>query len=106
MGKTLTAESVAIRANKPLFAVGVTDVGVDPEKVQVNLERMFELAGTWEAVLLMQVDIRLPSLSVLIQLYSDEADVFLDSRASKGGQTDLRRNALVSGKSTFSGRVH
>lgn len=53
MGKTLTAESIAMRARKPLFAVGVTDVGVDPEKVQVNLERMFDLAGTWEAVLLM-----------------------------------------------------
>ncbi|KAA6410582.1 MAG: hypothetical protein FRX48_06004 [Lasallia pustulata] len=78
VGKTLTAESVALRANKPLFAVGVTDVGVDPEKVQINLERMFDLAATWEAVLLI-----------------DEADVFLDSRASKG-QTDLRRNALVS----------
>lgn len=62
VGKTLTAESVAIRANKPLFAVGVTDVGVDPEKVQVNLERMFELAGTWEAVLLMQVDYPTPEL--------------------------------------------
>lgn len=53
VGKTLTAESIAMRAGKPLFAVGVTDVGVDPEKVQVNLERMFDLAGTWEAVLLM-----------------------------------------------------
>lgn len=63
VGKTLTAESVAIRANKPLFAVGVTDVGVDPEKVQVNLERMFELAGTWEAVLLMQVDYPTPELT-------------------------------------------
>lgn len=42
-----------MRAGKPLFAVGVTDVGVDPEKVQVNLERTFDLAGTWEAVLLM-----------------------------------------------------
>ncbi|KAI9845158.1 MAG: hypothetical protein M1837_005043 [Sclerophora amabilis] len=79
VGKTLTAESVAIRAGKPLFAVGVTDVGVDPEKVQVNLERLFDLASSWEAVLLI-----------------DEADVFLDSRAGKGGQTDLRRNALVS----------
>lgn len=42
-----------MRAGKPLFSVGVTDVGVDPEKVQVNLERLFDLAGTWEAVLLM-----------------------------------------------------
>ncbi|MCJ1244500.1 hypothetical protein MMC30_001698 [Trapelia coarctata] len=75
----LHAEHIAMRARKPLFAVGVTDVGVVPEKVQVNLERMFDLAGTWEAVLLI-----------------DEADVFLDSRAGKGGQTDIRRNALVS----------
>jgi len=58
--------------------VGVTDIGMDPETVQVNLERMFDLAGIWEAVLLI-----------------DEADVFLDARG-KGNQTDLRRNGLVS----------
>ena len=62
VGKTLTAESVAIRANKPLFAVGVTDVGVDPEKVQINLERMFDLADTWEAVLLMCANLQVHNL--------------------------------------------
>lgn len=53
VGKTLTAESIAMRANKPLFAVGVADIGLDPEKVQVNLERLFDLGRVWEAVLLM-----------------------------------------------------
>jgi len=41
-----------------------------------NLEKMFALAGSWEAVLLV-----------------DEADVFLESRTSEG---DANRNALVS----------
>ena len=32
--------------------------------------------------------------------------MFLDSRASKGGQTDLRRNALVSGITNLFGLIH
>jgi hypothetical protein len=60
----LTAESIAQHAGKPLFAVGVTDIGMDPETVQVNLERMFDLAGTWEAVLLIYVPIVLVELSI------------------------------------------
>jgi hypothetical protein len=40
-------------AGKPLFAVGVSDVGVEAQKVESNLERMFNLASQWEAVLLM-----------------------------------------------------
>jgi hypothetical protein len=38
---------------KPLFSVGVADIGTKAEDVEKNLHRLFELAGTWEAVLLM-----------------------------------------------------
>ncbi|KAF2086542.1 P-loop containing nucleoside triphosphate hydrolase protein, partial [Saccharata proteae CBS 121410] len=78
VGKTLTAESVAILARKPLFSVGVSDIGTEGSKVEENLQKIFDLAGLWEAVLLF-----------------DEADVFLESRG-RSGDTDLRRNAMVS----------
>lgn len=52
VGKTLTAESVASLAGKPLFAVSPSDIGLDPADVEHNLESLFELAARWRAVLL------------------------------------------------------
>ncbi|KAF2645288.1 P-loop containing nucleoside triphosphate hydrolase protein [Massarina eburnea CBS 473.64] len=77
VGKTLTAESVALMAGKPLLSVGVSDVGIEGEKVEANLQKVFDLAGKWEAVLLF-----------------DEADVFLEARGE--GDNDIKRNAMVS----------
>ncbi|KAI0197648.1 hypothetical protein F4808DRAFT_438237 [Astrocystis sublimbata] len=77
VGKTLTAESVAQMTSKPLLSVGVSDIGIEGDKVEMNLQKVFALAGLWEAVLLF-----------------DEADVFLESRGE--GDNDLRRNAMVS----------
>ncbi|KAK6074954.1 ATPase [Seiridium cupressi] len=77
VGKTLTAESVALLAGKPLFSVGVADIGIDGDRVETNLQKVFDLAGLWEAVLLF-----------------DEADVFLEARDSRG--SDIRRNTIVS----------
>ncbi|KAI8629481.1 hypothetical protein F5Y19DRAFT_83527 [Xylariaceae sp. FL1651] len=77
VGKTLTAESVAQMTSKPLLSVGVSDIGIEGDKVEMNLQKIFALAGLWEAVLLF-----------------DEADVFLEARGE--GDNDLRRNAMVS----------
>jgi hypothetical protein len=77
VGKTLTAESVASLAGKPLFAVSPSDIGLDPADVEHNLQSLFLLAARWRAVLLF-----------------DEADVFLESRSANN--SDLTRNALVS----------
>ena len=46
-------ESVAQLAGKPLFSVSVTDIGLDAESVEHNLEALFELAARWRAVLLL-----------------------------------------------------
>ena len=53
MGKTLTAESVAMLAGKPLFSVGVADIGTEGQNVEENLQEIFDLATMWEAVLLL-----------------------------------------------------
>lgn len=55
VGKTLTAESVALMAGKPLLSVGVSDIGIEGDKVEANLQKVFDLAGKWEAVLLLYV---------------------------------------------------
>ncbi|KAI1802975.1 hypothetical protein F4811DRAFT_527151 [Daldinia bambusicola] len=74
-GKTLTAESVAEIARKPLYPVTCGDIGTEPEEVENYLESVLHLGKTWECVVLL-----------------DEADVFLEQRSLQ----DLHRNALVS----------
>ncbi|KAJ9658264.1 hypothetical protein H2198_003837 [Neophaeococcomyces mojaviensis] len=74
-GKTLTAESVAEIAEKPLYRVTCGDVGTKAEVVEKYLESVFHLGKLWGCVVLL-----------------DEADVFLEQRDLK----DLDRNALVS----------
>ncbi|KFY06830.1 hypothetical protein V492_07707 [Pseudogymnoascus sp. VKM F-4246] len=71
-GKTLTAESVAEVAKKPLYRVTCGDIGT---KAEDYLEVVLLLGKTWGCVVLL-----------------DEADVFLEQRKI----SDLQRNALVS----------
>lgn len=74
-GKTLTAESVAELAEKPLYRVTCGDIGTDAEGVEKYLESVLLIGTIWGCVVLL-----------------DEADVFLEERQT----TDLARNALVS----------
>ncbi|KAI0860249.1 P-loop containing nucleoside triphosphate hydrolase protein [Xylaria cubensis] len=74
-GKTLTAESVAETAEKPLYPVTCGDIGTKPEEVERYLESVLHIGKTWGCVVLL-----------------DEADVFLEQRSLE----DLHRNALVS----------
>ncbi|KAI3325335.1 P-loop containing nucleoside triphosphate hydrolase protein [Xylariaceae sp. AK1471] len=74
-GKTLTAESVAEIAEKPLYPVTCGDIGTESEEVENYLQSVLYLDKTWGCVVLL-----------------DEADVFLEQRSLE----DLRRNALVS----------
>jgi hypothetical protein len=74
-GKTLTAESVAEIAEKPLYPVTCGDIGTEAEDVENYLESVLNLGKTWGCVVLL-----------------DEADVFLEQRSLE----DLQRNALVS----------
>lgn len=74
-GKTLTAESVAEIARRPLYPVTCGDIGTDPGRVETYLESVFHIGKTWGCVVLL-----------------DEADVFLEERSFE----NLQRNALVS----------
>ena len=75
VGKTLTAESVAELAEKPLYRVTCGDIGNKPDEVEKYLRMVLYLGKIWDCVLLM-----------------DEADVFLEERT----MADLQRNSLVS----------
>jgi len=78
VGKTSTAESVAIQLKRPLLAITCGDLGTDSATdIENNLESFFELGAKWGCVILL-----------------DEADVFLARRVTG----DVKRNSLVSGK--------
>mmetsp|Transcript_11303 Transcript_11303/g.16734 ORF Transcript_11303/g.16734 Transcript_11303/m.16734 type:complete len:741 (+) Transcript_11303:56-2278(+) len=74
VGKTLTAEAIAEYLERPLYAVSVGELGTEPETLESNLSEILELAGIWNAVVLV-----------------DEADIFLERRS----ETDIIRNAMV-----------
>lgn len=48
-GKTLTAESVAELAEKPLYRVTCGDIGTDPEAVEKYLESVLYIGTEWKA---------------------------------------------------------
>lgn len=48
-GKTLTAESVAELAEKPLYRVTCGDIGTSPEEVERYLESVLYIGSTWKA---------------------------------------------------------
>ncbi|KAI6080835.1 hypothetical protein F4821DRAFT_47404 [Hypoxylon rubiginosum] len=75
VGKTATAEAVAMEYRKPLFVITCGDLGLTPSQVESSLSNVFRLAHLWDCVLLL-----------------DEADVFLSQRS----KLDMKRNALVS----------
>ncbi|KAM5355024.1 hypothetical protein ACJ41O_001670 [Fusarium nematophilum] len=75
VGKTATAEAVAMENKKPLFVITCGDLGLTPHAVESSLKNVFRLAHLWDCVLLL-----------------DEADVFLSQRS----KADMKRNALVS----------
>ncbi|RYP48745.1 hypothetical protein DL768_005402 [Monosporascus sp. mg162] len=79
VGKTSTAETIAIATRKPLFSVSVADVGTQAKHVESNLSRIFFLAAKWQAILLI-----------------DEADFFLESRGRGHAIQSTDKNALVS----------
>lgn len=74
VGKTFSAEATSEHVKRPLYLVGAGDLGTDASKLDSALERVFDMATTWKAIILI-----------------DEADVFLEQRSLH----DLERNAMV-----------
>jgi hypothetical protein len=70
-------ECIAEFTRRPLMVLTSSDIGTDPNSVEMKLTRNFKMAKSWGAVLLI-----------------DEADVFMDRRTT----ADLTRNSLVAGK--------
>lgn len=74
VGKTLSAEATSEHVRAPLYVVGGGDLGTRAADLDAALERVFDIATSWRAIVLI-----------------DEADVFLERRSLH----DLERNAMV-----------
>ncbi|KAF1949695.1 P-loop containing nucleoside triphosphate hydrolase protein [Byssothecium circinans] len=83
VGKTSTAETIAIATKKPLFSVSVSDVGTKAQFVERNLDKVFDLAAQWEAILLIGFNTERNALvsgnatSISVKPATDELTVFL-----------------------------
>ncbi|KAI0163163.1 P-loop containing nucleoside triphosphate hydrolase protein, partial [Pestalotiopsis sp. NC0098] len=75
VGKTATAEAVAIEYQKPLFAITSEDLGTSSSSIERSFRMIFRYAHLWDCILLL-----------------DEADIFFTQR-QRGYNTE--RNALV-----------
>jgi hypothetical protein len=74
VGKTLTAEAISEVLKRPLYYVSMGELGMSPEVMEQRLGDILELCAHWNALTLL-----------------DEADVFLETRAT----SDIVRNAMV-----------
>ncbi|THH06995.1 hypothetical protein EW146_g9450 [Bondarzewia mesenterica] len=74
VGKSLTVEATSEHLRQPLYVVGGGDLGTNASTLDRELTNIFALVPVWNAVVLI-----------------DEADVFLEERAS----SNLERNAMV-----------
>ncbi|EED11723.1 conserved hypothetical protein [Talaromyces stipitatus ATCC 10500] len=74
VGKTLTAEAISERLQRPLYSISSGDLSIRAEELEAQLTRAFQVASDWKAVLLL-----------------DEADVYLQKRDG----FHLERNRLV-----------
>lgn len=73
-GKTLTAEILAERLQKPLYMVGIGELGTSVQELEENLRTILDMATSWKAILLL-----------------DEADIFMEKR----DDINIERNAMV-----------
>ena len=80
---------------RPLVNVSVAEIGLNASIAERNLQRLFQLASRWQAILLMYHARSREQDSDALTQNRDEADVFLESRIS---EADPNRNALVSGR--------
>jgi len=74
VGKTFSAEATSEHVKRPLYVVGGGDLGTSATALDSALEKIFDVATAWKAIVLI-----------------DEADVFLEQRSLH----DLERNAMV-----------
>jgi len=74
VGKTFSAEATSELVRRPLYVVGGGDLGTKAASLDMALQRIFDVATDWKAIVLI-----------------DEADVFLEKRS----MNDLERNAMV-----------
>jgi hypothetical protein len=93
-GKTFSAEATSEHVKRPLYVVGGGDLGTKAADLDAALERIFDVATAWKAIVLID-EVNPCSLFKETRIDDDDerlqADVFLEQRSLH----DLERNAMV-----------
>jgi len=74
LGKTLTAEALAEKVQRPLYILTASELGHDPQSIETALVKFLSMTAKWNAILLL-----------------DECDVFLEERSS----SKIKHSAIV-----------
>jgi hypothetical protein len=90
VGKTFSAEATSEHVKRPLYVVGAGDLGTRAEDLDLALQRVFDVATAWKAIVLID-EVNITTPVSLLSLFIPQADVFLERRSLH----DLKRNAMV-----------
>ena len=92
-GKTLTAEATSEHLRRPLYVVNAGDLGVNAVELDIALENIFDMAVTWNAIVLIDEVRKLIATYPPCALTTGcgQADVFMEKRMFN----DFFRNAMV-----------
>ncbi len=52
VGKTLSAEATSEHVRRPLYVIGGGDLGTNAGELDVTLQRVFDIATSWKAIVL------------------------------------------------------
>ena len=107
VGKTLTAETVAEIAHRPLYMISSGELGETSSSVQDGLTIVMELAETWKAVVLLdEADVFLAELHDDSLSGNAVTSIFLRHLKYYQGILLLTTNRLGSCDEAFQSRIH
>lgn len=92
LGKTFSAEATSEHVKRPLYVIGGGDLGTNAADLDATLEKVFDIATAWKAIVLIDEVCPFPlPKKITPNPFLPQADVFLEQRSLH----DLERNAMV-----------
>lgn len=71
VGKTLSAEATSEHVRRPLYVIGGGDLGTNAAELDTTLQRVFDIATTWQAIVLIDEVSVLSSMMIYLCESSD-----------------------------------
>ncbi|KAF2656120.1 hypothetical protein K491DRAFT_657139 [Lophiostoma macrostomum CBS 122681] len=106
-GKTFTAEVIAARLHRPLFAIRMADLGSTSRELEENLTKFMKLAQRWNCILLLNdADVVVAARTRTDREGSNITTVFLDTLEYFTGILVLTTNRVGAFDESLRSRIH